>query len=206
MSEAALQTTNMHRWIDALRAGDDRAAEDLLRAVGGRLDRLARRMLKGFPNVRRWADTDDVLQGASLRLFRTLKSVRPATTRDFFNLAAVQIRRELLDLARHYGGPQGIGANHDSVAPGATAGPVEAAEATIDDVGELDRWAAFHRAVEALPVEEREVMGLVFYHGWTHEQIAGLFQVSDRTIRRYWQSACRRLGEALADKLPNLTE
>src|SRR5262249_31686133 len=30
----------------------------------------------------------------------------------------------------------------------------------------LERWAAFHEAVETLPAEQREVVGLTFYHGW----------------------------------------
>ena len=35
---------------------------------------------------------------ALLRLLRSLQAIRPGSTRDFFNLAAVHIRRELLDL------------------------------------------------------------------------------------------------------------
>ena len=46
--------------------------------------------------------------------------MRPDSTRAFFGLAAEQMRRELLDLARHYYGPEGEGANHDSVGRGPT--------------------------------------------------------------------------------------
>ena len=46
------------------------------------------------------ADTGDVLQNSTIRLLRSLQTMRPATTRDYFNLAAVHIRRELIDLAR----------------------------------------------------------------------------------------------------------
>jgi RNA polymerase sigma factor (sigma-70 family) len=66
----------------------------------------------------------------------------------------------------------------------------------------LDLWAAFHAAVEHLPAAEREVVGLAFYHGWTHARIAELLQVSERTVRRHWQSACLRLNEALGGRLP----
>jgi RNA polymerase sigma-70 factor (ECF subfamily) len=198
-------TEQLHGWIDRLRAGDRAAADELLRSVGGRLERLARRMLKGFPNVKRWADTGDVLQSASLRLLRTLERIRPDSTRDFFNLAAVHVRRELLDLARHFGGPHGVGANHASVAPGADAGPpAYEAAAPAADTADLDRWVRFHEAVEALPVEEREVVGLKFYHGWGDAQIAELLQVTDRTVRRYWKSACLRLNAELGGRLPDL--
>jgi hypothetical protein len=54
-------------------------------------------MLRGFPAVQRWADTRDVLQASLLRLLHALEEVRPSSSRDFFGLAAEQIRRELLD-------------------------------------------------------------------------------------------------------------
>jgi RNA polymerase sigma-70 factor (ECF subfamily) len=176
----------------------------MLLALDGRLVRLAQRMLKAFPNVQRWAESDDVLQRASLRLLRTLEQIRPTSTRDFFNLAAVHIRRELLDLARTFHGPLGVGANHGSVPPQAAGHPVEAAPDLRDDSEDLDRWAAFHMAVEALPIEQREVISLAFYHGWTHERIAALLQITDRTVRRYWAAACVALAQQLSGRLPNL--
>ena len=99
-----MDTPALHQRLDRWQAGDRGAADELLELAGVRLGKLARRMCKSFPNVRPWAETDDVLQGSLIRLFRTLRNIRPASTRDFFNLAAVHIRRELLDLARHYRG------------------------------------------------------------------------------------------------------
>ena len=72
--------------------------------------------------------------------------------------------------------------------------------ATTDD---LDRWRAFHEAVHRLPAEEREVFMLTFYHGWTQPEIATLFQVDERTIRRRWQAASVRLAEILGGTLPS---
>ena len=46
-------------------------------------------MLRDFPGVARWEGTDDVLQNATLRLYRALKDVTPESPRSFFNLAAV---------------------------------------------------------------------------------------------------------------------
>lgn len=74
---------------------------------------------------------------------------------------------------------------------------------TPDD---LDLWCRFHEAVEQLPPEEREVMGLAFYHGWTQVQIAELFQVDERTVRRRWQAACLKLSKLLGDTLPSLKD
>ncbi len=194
-----LDTAQLHAWLECLRAGDPAGADGLLRATAGRLERLARHMLHGFPAVRRWADTGDVLQNALLRLLRALEATRPATTRDFFNLAAVQIRRELLDLARYFGGPHGFAAHHTDGPPGV----LDAAPAVADDSADLERWQAFHDAVARLPEREREVFGLAFYHGWTHGRIAELLGVTDRQVRRRWQSACLALAAALGGRLPN---
>src|SRR5438045_2374951 len=105
--EPTLSTKELHGWLDRMRAGDPAAADELVRRVGGRLERLAHKMLRRYRNVRRWADTDDVYQGAMLRLLHSLRQVRPGSVRDFFGLAAEHLRRELLDLARHFYGPRG---------------------------------------------------------------------------------------------------
>src|SRR5262249_584786 len=125
------------------------------------------------------------------RLFRTLRSLRPATPRDFFNLAAVHIRRELLDLARRARGRE----THPLVL-GSTDSP-QVPEPAAPSVADDGLWVRFHQAVDQLPVEQREVVGLVFYHGWTQAQIAELFQVDARTIRRRWAEARQHLRETV---------
>jgi RNA polymerase sigma-70 factor (ECF subfamily) len=206
MSDSSLHTTLLHLWLDRMRKGDSAAPDELLRATCSRLERLARKMLRGFPTVARYEQTADVLQRAVLRLLRALEQVRPASVREFFGLAATQMRRELLDLARRYQGAHGPAANQATL-PGRLAGDSDAPAAfdppdpgNLDE--NLDRWCAFHEQVEALPAEEREVVSLVFYHGWTQAQIAELFGVTERTIRRYWQSACLKLSAALGASLP----
>jgi RNA polymerase sigma-70 factor (ECF subfamily) len=198
MATLSAHTTQLHNWMQRMRAGDRSAQEELLRSLGDRLERLARKMLKGFPGVRRWEQTLDVLQNALLRLLRSLQEVEPASMREFFGLAAQQMRRELLDLARHHYGPQRPGAHHASHHAGAG---VDACEppADADAPEELERWSAFHEAVDRLPAEEREVIGLVFYHGWTQAEVAELFQVTVRTVQRRWQSALLRLHGILKD-------
>jgi RNA polymerase sigma-70 factor (ECF subfamily) len=148
--------------LDRMRAGDRAAGDELFQHLGERLERLARKMLQGFPAVRRWEGTADILQNASLRLLRALQEVRPDSTRKFFALAGVQIRRELLDLKEHYYGPRGMGANHHTAqTPGASTEPVDPAPGPE----ELEEWCAFHRQLDRLPEEEREVVDLHFYQG-----------------------------------------
>lgn len=49
--------------LERMRAGDA-ACGELLRSVSGRLERLARKLLRGFPRVSRWVQTGDVLRVA----------------------------------------------------------------------------------------------------------------------------------------------
>jgi DNA-directed RNA polymerase specialized sigma24 family protein len=100
MGVPAGHTTRLHGWLAEMRRGDVNARNEVIGHACDRLRTLTHRMLKGFNGVRRWAETDDVLQNSLLRLHRALADVRPETPRQFYALAAQQIRRELLDLAR----------------------------------------------------------------------------------------------------------
>src|SRR5438874_285030 len=99
---SALGTTSLLALLARHRAGDAAALDELVRRCHDRLEAMARRMLSRFPAVRRAEEADDVLQSALIRLERALREVQLASTRDFFALAAEQIRRELLDLARYH--------------------------------------------------------------------------------------------------------
>src|SRR5262249_14578302 len=125
-------------------------------------------------------------------LLRSLQQIRPPSVRDFFGLAAEQMRWELLDLARHFHGPQGIAAHHESGILDASQTPA----ADSDD--DLERWSAFHEGVAHLPAEEREVVGLIFYHGWSQADVAELLGVSVRTVRRRWESALVKLHRSVS--------
>jgi RNA polymerase sigma factor (sigma-70 family) len=199
----SLDTVRIHQCVQRWQAGDTTAADELLRAVGERLEHLTRKMLRGFPVVRGWADTADVLQGTLIRLLDTLRRLQPESTRHFYNLAAMHVRRELVDLARRFQGAAFIG--HALAAPvdndEADAVTQAADPASVD--GDLDLWCRFHEAIDQLPPEEREVMGLVFYHGWTQVQIAELFDVDERTVRRRWQSACLKVHRLVGQQLPS---
>jgi RNA polymerase sigma-70 factor (ECF subfamily) len=191
-------------WVARLQAGDRAARDALLACATERLRRLAHRMLQAYPRVRRWEQTDDVVQNALLRLCRTLSDVPPRTAADFLRLASLNIRREVLDLVKHCYGPQGHGAHHATVSPEAEdSSPLP--EATAGPPWEPSRLAArgeFHRKVECLPDEEREVFDLLWSQGLSQAEAAGLLQVSERILKRRWQSARLRLYEALGGELP----
>jgi RNA polymerase sigma-70 factor (ECF subfamily) len=135
-----------------------------------------------------------------LRLCRALEEVTPATPREFLRLAALQIRRELIDLARHHFGPAGAAAGQTPMRSPAALDP---SESTLDP-GHLAAWGEFHEQIGRLPEEEREVFDLLWYQGLTHAQAAELLQLSTKTIQRRWQAACLRLHAALGGNLPGL--
>ena len=185
MPEPTFNTIVLQSYLDRMRAGDADAGNELLKAVQSRLHKLAARMVRGFPNVRRLADTDDVFQNSVIRLLRTLRKLQPRTPRDFFNLAAVHIRRELIDLARRAKGKETVPLN----LPGSSSAPGHQ-EPAAPEAEDMDEWVELHKAVDRLPTELREVVGLAFYHGWKQQQIAELFGLNERTIRRRWEKAC----------------
>jgi RNA polymerase sigma-70 factor (ECF subfamily) len=163
-------------------------------------------MLRRYERIKRWEQTDDVVQNVAMRLNRTLASVTPESTRDFLRLAALNIRRELLDLAKHYYGPQGLGTLYRSTpdgesAVGRTGAPDEPADPTLD-AERLETWAEFHRQVDALPDERREVFDLIWYQGLSRAEAAELLGISERTLMRRWQAARLAIFDAMDGELP----
>jgi RNA polymerase sigma-70 factor (ECF subfamily) len=201
-------TVHLQGCLDRWRGGDAAARRELLNAACERLTRLTRKMFRADGRLRRWEETGDVCQNALLRLCRALEEVTPASLREFFRLAAVQVRRELIDLARHHYGPAGPAAHHQSVGPGAdgesaSPGGADAGDSSLEP-DKLALWGEFHERAGALPPEEREVFELVYYQGLTHAEAAKLLEVSAKTVQRRWQAACLKLHEALGGQLPGL--
>jgi RNA polymerase sigma factor (sigma-70 family) len=192
MTNSKSQYSLLQQLLPRVAEGDATAVDALLRHCGDRLTILTRRMLGDFQRVRRWAETDDVLQNSLLRLVGALRDVKPATTRDFYALATLQIRRELIDLARHYYGPEGLGAHHDSRGKDSQLNCVTApAESHAPD--SLVQWTELHETIGGLPDEEREVVGLLFYQGFSQAEAADVLGISLRTVQRRWHDALCKL-------------
>lgn len=142
--------------------------------------------------VRRWAETDDVLQNSLIRLHRSLSEVRPESPRQFYGLATTHMRRELIDLARKHFGAEGLGANHHTDGGIAAENQTNTAEPET-----VEAWVKFHEQVEALPDQEREVVNLLWYEEMTQPEAAEVLGISLATVKRRWQAARLRLSESL---------
>jgi RNA polymerase sigma-70 factor (ECF subfamily) len=140
-----------------------------------------------------------VLQNATIRLVRALRAVTPRSAREYFALAALQVRRELRDLARKEYGPLGRGANHATDrppnGPAGDAAPAIAAAAD-DTIGPDERAEAaeLHELVARLPAELREVVDLRVYQGLTEDEAAAVLGVSPKTLQRRWRDARIAMG------------
>lgn len=190
--------TQIQSLVDLARGGDERARSLLIDHACERLLKLTRKMFRGFPGLRRWEQTDDVFQNSLIRLHRALASVEVESVRHFFNLAAEMVRRELLDLKKHYYGIHGEARNHHTDHQASDeAGGVLARSA--DEPDDLTHWAEFHVAVAGLSNEHQEIVNLLYYEGFSQEQASELLGVSVRTVKRRWQEAKLRLHEVLCD-------
>ncbi len=196
--------TRIEVLIDRLRRGDATARDELLECAWGRLERLARKMLGEFPVVRRWEGTGDVCNEAAMRLLRALEDRPPDNALHFFRLAAMQIRRELIDLARRY-------KNRPDPAPlsppdggGDSDGPMglDPSDGTSRDPSRLDSWTELHEAIGRLPDGPREACELIWYQGLAQAEVARLLGVCVKTVKNHWMEARLRLCEELGGRMP----
>lgn len=187
------QTELIEGQLARVRAGEDGAVNRLIEHAGERLLHLTRKMLAGFAQVRRHEQTDDVLQNALMRLSRALNDGVPEDARHFFRLAALQIRRELIDLSRRYNGKGACSLDGGKTDDYADRSPAE----LTNDPRRIAEWTEFHRLIAELPEKEREVVDLLLYNGLSQQEAAEVMQVDVRSIKRYWQRARLSLYERM---------
>lgn len=186
--------------LSRLAAGDPTARDELVALACERMRVLAHRMLGRYRTVRRYDDTDDVVQNALMRLHRSLVNVVPKSPERFAGLAALQIRRELTDLARKHAGPESHASHHqtDSIRiDGELASRVARAAAPAEPAVALDRWTRLHEAAAALPDDERRLFDLAWYLGVQQEEAAVVLGCSVRTVKRRWEQVKDKLRSAL---------
>lgn len=196
-SSESILLESLHR----LRQGDERARAEIITYAQVRFRTLASRMLKQFPGVKRWEETDDVLQTSLVKLHNALLSTPPNDRQHFLRLSTLQIRRTLVDLARHYRSDGVLGAIHHANGDTTDSTQLLDGDRYIDtnEPTTLEDWTAFHEAVAKLPPQEREAFELLWYQGLTQTEAATILEVTERTVRRYWTSARLQLSKMLQD-------
>jgi RNA polymerase sigma-70 factor (ECF subfamily) len=177
--------------LNRLQQGDQTAARTLVGLAYDRLRLLARHILhRGFPRFAGHLWTDSILDAAVVRLLRSLDQVRPATCPDFFNFAATQIRRELLNRARPEP-PATLDVDRD--------GEEDRAGSRADDPAVLAQWAEAHRRIEDLPPAEQQVVNLHWWLGFTQAEVAEIMGIQPRMVSHHWVRARLKLADWLPD-------
>lgn len=200
LSRAVAEDTliRMQNCIAQLKQGDASARDQLFEYADRRLRILTDKMLSSFDRVRAFEGADDVRQNASIRLLRALNEIPITTPTDFFRLAATQIRRELIDLSRHYYGPAGLG-QRQSPLPSTDN---SALAASTWNSTRLASWSEFHSQVERLPDDEKAVFDLLWYQDLEQSEAAEALGISVATVKRRWMAARLRLKENVPGQLP----
>ncbi len=194
------QTTQvMLGLLGRLNRGEELATlkADLISVAYGRLRIIARRMLSNFDRNQLDEETDGLIAESYLRLNRAIDELKPEDVRQFFALAALQMRRHLLDkLRRLHGRGEVKRPNHVSLdAPlDESAGHLQ-----IADHPKSESWTSLDvlEAMERLDERERECLTLQTWYGFTHTEIAELLKVSTKTVQRSCNAAYIRLNEVL---------
>ena len=188
------QTIIMQGLLERLQAGDDSARVELLSIAEDRLRTLTASMFNRTDRLRRWEETDDIFQNAMLRLNNALQAVKPANVEEFVGLAATQVRRELIDLARHYFGPRGRGALH-ATKPRGDDGLAGSHSPVDPNPGPETRMlrVELHEKVDELPEKEKKAFSFHYYQGLTQKEISKLLGVDVSTVKRRVRAAKEKL-------------
>ena len=180
--------------LDRLRLNpDDPAARtELISQSYDRLAAVARRLL-GPAYRERPEDTSGLLAEAYLRLESALGAVRPESVRQYLGLAALQMRRALIDVIRKERGRDGGREAPVALDAGTDGGAGIPAPPAADADWRLELMDAVGRLEEP----EREAVDLLFFHGLTQAEAAGVLGVDESTVKRRWARARVRLARWL---------
>ncbi len=182
--------TRLGDLLGRIQSGDLAAREELISESYERFRKRASKMLKSFPSVARANETGDVLHPVLSRLHRDIGDIKFESVRHFIYVVAQKIKWELLDLAKkQIPTPDVSVQNH--VREDSTSGSGIS----------LEDWSAFHKAVEELPDDTREVFCLRYYSRLTHQEIADLCELSVDQVKYLFKKAKRILRDHLLDDL-----
>ncbi|MFM7206732.1 MAG: RNA polymerase sigma factor [Planctomycetaceae bacterium] len=194
----------VRRALERLRNGDPAAKNDLLSLALRQIERMSRKHLHtgtSYEGVRRWEQTDDVVQGVLERVSRALDRHDITSPKDFFRLAANHVHWELKTLRNHYLVEKSIASHHATDTPqaarnepGVGRSHVADAAAPPETFAELSELLD---SVENLTPGDREMIELVLFLGLTQEQAADHLEVSLSTFKRRYTEARLRLEQGM---------
>lgn len=174
--------------LDAIDAGDHQAAEQLLPVVYEELRRLAAQKMAMLPRGQTLQATA-LVHEAYLRLVGGANR-RWENQRHFFAAAAEAMRHILIDRARRRSRLR-HGANAEWVDLDAIDVPEPAPDEILLQLND-----ALAELQSASP-ERAEIVKLRFFAGLSESEIAGILNISERSVQRHWSCAKAWLFERI---------
>lgn len=185
MADKNNTTHHLDNLLTLFKKGDEKSKIQIVEFSFKRFKKLAKRMIASYPLLRSKADTDDLLQNFLIRLTKAIESIIPNSSVDFFQLASVLMRNELIDMGRKLFGKDGAKKNFEQ--------PTDPNLLDAKEPGEgpsgLLEWVEFHESIDKLPEEEKIVFQLIFYQEFTQDEVAELLGLSLKTVFRRWTKA-----------------
>lgn len=176
-SSPALPVTQL---LQAWRAGDQRALEQLLPLVQAELHSLAQRMMSRETPGHTW-QTTELVHEAYLRLAKQRETVWQDRAH-FFGVAAQVMRHLLVDHARsRLMDKRGGRAQRVTLDENAVAAPERSAEVLALDEA-LNRLAVFD-------LQKSRIVELRYFGGMTYEEVAEVLGLAAVTVKREWVRA-----------------
>ena len=176
------------RILEAARQGDSKAASELLPLVYDELRRIAAaRMAHEAPG--QTLQPTALVHEAWLRLGG---DAQPSweNRAHFLGAAAEVMRRILVENARR----------KLRLKRGGGQERIDLEESAIQAPAEDEKVVQVHEALDALAKEDpqkAEIVKLRFFVGLSHDEIAALLGVNEKTVRRHWEVAKVRLFQSI---------
>ncbi len=192
-------TAAIQRYLDALPGDTDAEpmVRELMERAVSRLRILCASILhRSYPRLTKPPlnlETDELLGGVVAGLLTAMRTVRPATVRQFFALANQHMRWQLNDLARRLDQQPSVAALSEG---GVSAPPASSGSGLTADARRM------LGAIDNLPEEEREIFDLIRIQGLTYAEAASIVGVSVKTVQRRLNRARLLLAEQLAELRP----
>ncbi|MCA9048198.1 MAG: sigma-70 family RNA polymerase sigma factor [Planctomycetaceae bacterium] len=199
-------TSVLQTQLESWRAGDSDAKAELLKYAEGRLRKLVRRIVSG-DRIRRHHNSDEILQEALIRLWRSLDRVPPDTVEEFLSFSARQIRWAVQDfvrrLKRKSERPPEISLTNAMIVDARTGDRIREHPESGPDAAELvmcaETWQRFYERAEQLPETDREIFDLIWVHQLSCDEAGKQRGVTAEAIRKRWILIARILGKILGD-------
>jgi RNA polymerase sigma factor (sigma-70 family) len=183
----------------------------LITMARSRLEKAARLAIRHNSRLQRWVHPEDIVQEVLLRMVKACEKIDITDRSHLYHLMLTQLRRVIIDSYRNLYGPNGWATKIKSDPKG-----IDLSQATENDLtrtkfnsGEpitIEEWVDFHESVEILPRIEQEVFEMMYYGGFTSDEVSEILQVSSRTVRRHWRDSRlilqRRINENRGESKP----